>query len=66
MQVAHACQALAGNGFTPDLIVAHPGWGESLYVKEVFPATPLLHYCEFFYRPHGADVNFDGRATPVL
>ena len=66
MQVAHACQALAGNGFTPDLIVAHPGWGESLYVKEVFPTTPLLHYCEFFYRPHGADVNFDPAARQDL
>jgi glycosyltransferase involved in cell wall biosynthesis len=59
LQVARACEALAGNGFRPDVIVAHPGWGESLYVKEVFPAAPLLHYCEFFYRPHGADTNFD-------
>ncbi len=59
LQVARACQALAQSGFRPDLIVAHPGWGESLYVKEVFPTVPLLHYCEFFYRPHGADTNFD-------
>ena len=59
LQVARACEALARNGFRPDLIVAHPGWGESLYVKEVFPRTPLLHYCEFFFSPHGADTNFD-------
>ncbi len=59
LQVARACEALAANGFRPDLVVAHPGWGESLYVKEVFRRTPLLHYCEFFYRPHGADTNFD-------
>lgn len=59
LQVARACEALRGNGISPDLVVAHPGWGESLYVKEIFPQAPLLHYCEFFYRTHGADVNFD-------
>ena len=59
LQVARTCEILVRNGFNPDLIVAHPGWGESLYVKEVFPRTPLLHYCEFFYRSHGTDTNFD-------
>jgi glycosyltransferase involved in cell wall biosynthesis len=59
LQVARACEILARNGFRPDLVVAHPGWGESLYVKEIFPRVPLLHYCEFFYRSHGADTNFD-------
>lgn len=58
-QAVHACAVLAKNGFQPDLIVAHPGWGESLYVKQVFPAARLLHYCEWYYRPHGADTNFD-------
>ena len=59
LQAARACEALSRNGFAPDLIVAHPGWGESLYVKEVFPRAPLLQYCEYFYAAHGADVNFD-------
>ena len=59
LQVARACEVLARNGFAPDLIVAHPGWGESLYLKEVFPQAPLLHYCEYFYSAHGADTNFD-------
>lgn len=58
-QAVRACEVLARQGFRPDLVVAHPGWGESLYVKEVFPGTPLLHYCEWFYRTRGADTNFD-------
>ncbi len=66
LQVARACDALRANGYRPDLILAHPGWGESLYVKEIFPQTPLLHYCELFYRTHGADVNFDPGATQDL
>ena len=59
LRVVRACEALVRQGFRPDLIVAHPGWGESLFVKEVFPRVPLLHYCEFFFSPHGADTNFD-------
>jgi glycosyltransferase involved in cell wall biosynthesis len=46
-------------GFVPDLMVGHNGWGETWYLKEVFPRTPLLGYFEFFYRAQGADVGFD-------
>ena len=66
LQVSRACEALRGNGFTPDLVLAHPGWGESLFIKEVFPNTKLLHYCEFFYRTQGADVNFGPDARQDL
>lgn len=65
-QVSRVCDILAKNGFRPDLIVAHPGWGEPLFVKEVFPRTPLLHYCEWYYRTQGADTNFDPAAPQDL
>ena len=39
----------------PDLIYAHPGWGESLFVKELYPDVPLVHYAEFYYHALGAD-----------
>ena len=38
---------LRAEGFRPDVIVAHPGWGESLFLKEVWPAARLGIYCEF-------------------
>lgn len=50
---------LKAQGFNPDVIIAHPGWGESLFVKEVWPQAMLAIYCEFFYQLHGADVGFD-------
>ncbi|WP_085318110.1 glycosyltransferase family 4 protein [Derxia lacustris] len=50
---------LKAEGFVPDVVVAHPGWGEALFVKDVFPATRLLVYLEFFYRAEGSDVGFD-------
>jgi len=46
-------------GYSPEVIVAHHGWGESLFLKEVWPEAKLGIYCEFFYHPHGADVGFD-------
>ena len=46
-------------GFSPDIIVAHHGWGESLFLKEVWPAAKMGIYCEFFYHALGADVGFD-------
>jgi glycosyltransferase involved in cell wall biosynthesis len=47
------------HGFVPDLIFSHHGWGESLFLKEVWPKARQLLYCEWFYPLHGADVGFD-------
>jgi glycosyltransferase involved in cell wall biosynthesis len=56
--VANALLTLHKYNFVPDIIYAHPGWGETLYVKDVFPCVPLIHYCEFFYHGLGADTFF--------
>lgn len=53
------CLKMTAGGYNPDVIVAHPGWGESLFVKEVWPQAKLGIYCEFFYQRDGADVGFD-------
>jgi glycosyltransferase involved in cell wall biosynthesis len=50
---------LKSKGYVPDVVIAHPGWGESLFVKEVWPDAKLGIYCEFFYAPRGADTGFD-------
>ena len=54
-----AALQLKAGGFMPDAIVAHPGWGESLFLKDVWPQARLGMYSEFFYHLHGADVDFD-------
>ena len=56
---ASAAQRLKANGLTPDLICVHPGWGEALLLREVWPATPQLHFIEFFYGATDRDVGFD-------
>lgn len=59
LAVARLCEGLKRDGFTPDIIVGHTGWGELLFVKDIWPTVPMLGYFEFFYRSVGSDLNFD-------
>lgn len=56
---ANLCQTLKQDGFEPDVICVHPGWGEALLLREVWPAAKQLHFVEFYYGPEGKDVGFD-------
>jgi glycosyltransferase involved in cell wall biosynthesis len=63
---AEACRGLRERGFKPDLIVGHCGWGETLFIKDVFPDVPLLANFEFYYHARGVDVNFDPEFVSVF
>ncbi len=54
-----ALQLRDKEGYVPDVIFGHSGWGETLFLKEVWPEAKLLVYAEFYYRGRGADVGFD-------
>lgn len=56
---AAAMQRLQREGFEPDIVVAHPGWGEALFCKDVWPRARLVIYAEFFYGGEGSDFLFD-------
>ena len=47
------------HGYVPDVIFGHSGWGETLYLKEVWPEARLLVYAELMYRSTGLDTDFD-------
>ncbi len=59
-----ACQMRDAKGYTPDVIIGHSGWGETLFLKEVWPSARLIVYAEFYYRGQGADVGFDIEFNP--
>lgn len=59
-----AARQLRGQGFSPRAIIAHPGWGESLFLRQVWPQARLGLYAEWFYQPEGSDVDFDPEFRP--
>lgn len=50
---------LRRRGFVPDLVCVHAAWGEALYLRDIFPRSPILAYLEFYYQAEGADMGFD-------
>jgi glycosyltransferase involved in cell wall biosynthesis len=63
-----AAATLRAQGLMPDVILAHPGWGESLFLKDVWPEARLGLYCELYHEagyPHtGFDPEFPGTEGP--
>ncbi len=62
--VARAATQLRAQGYSPDVIFGHSGWGETLFLKEVWPDAKLIVYAEFYYKGTGADVGFDPEFSP--
>ncbi|MCH2165237.1 MAG: glycosyltransferase family 4 protein [Marinovum sp.] len=59
----HSCYVAAiqikNQGFTPDIILAHHGWGESLFLKDVWPTARIGLYCELYHLNDYPFVGFD-------
>jgi glycosyltransferase involved in cell wall biosynthesis len=35
----------------PDLIVGHSGFGSTLFLRDLYPKTPIINLFEYYYRP---------------
>ncbi|NOY00276.1 MAG: glycosyltransferase [Verrucomicrobia bacterium] len=64
--VFEMCRQLKNEGFIPDVVYGHSGWGPPLFIKDVFPKSRLLCYFEWFYRSYGSDVDFDPAYPPTV
>lgn len=53
-----AALRLKAQGFEPDVILGHSGWGPTLYLRDVFPKASILCYFEWFYRARGSSHGF--------
>ena len=56
---AEAAMRLKKRNFDPELIIGHPGWGETVLMREVFPRAKQILHGEYYYRSSGGDVGFD-------
>lgn len=52
-------RALRERGFEPDVICAHHGWGEPLFLKDIWPKARLGLYCELYHLTTQPFLNFD-------
>jgi glycosyltransferase involved in cell wall biosynthesis len=57
--VYRLCQDLQKQGFYPDVVYAHSGWGPGLFIKDCFPKATYLAFFEWFYHAFGTDADFD-------
>ena len=49
----------AEQGFRPDLILGHTGWGELTFFKQLWPDVPILGFFEYYYNMTGGLIGFD-------
>jgi len=57
--VYRVAQQLKEQGFVPDVVYGHSGWGPTLFAKDMFPKAKLLCYFEWFYHARGTDADFN-------
>ncbi|MFD0858996.1 glycosyltransferase [Roseovarius aquimarinus] len=54
-----AARALAEEGYAPDLILAHHGWGESMFLRDLWPRARMALYCELYHQAGYPHLDFD-------
>lgn len=59
-----AARQLREQGYTPDVIVAHPGWGEAMFLRDVWPQARIGLYCELYHLSDRDHVGFDPEFMP--
>lgn len=59
-KVAALAVGLKHRGWVPDVMLVHPGWGEALLLRQVFPSTPLVIWPELWLRPEHLGIDPGG------
>jgi glycosyltransferase involved in cell wall biosynthesis len=61
-----AARALRDRGYRPDIIVAHPGWGEAMFLRDVWPEARIGLYCELYHLSDRDHLGFDPEFMPQV
>ena len=59
--VFRSCADLSKEGWHPDWIINHVGFGVGLYLRDIFPAARRAALFEWYYNAEGSDVEFLNR-----
>jgi len=63
--VARLCDQLRQQGWMPDRILAHTGWGETLGIAEVWPTVPQIVWPELWVQPQHGGFGVDPEKPPA-
>jgi glycosyltransferase involved in cell wall biosynthesis len=58
-QYRQAMAQLQGEGWQPDVVVSHSGWGCGLHVKELWPRCRHVSYLEWWFDPQSQLLSHD-------
>jgi glycosyltransferase involved in cell wall biosynthesis len=47
------CLQLRREGYQPDLIVGHSGWGQTMFLRDLFPEARMIGFFEWYFEPRG-------------
>ena len=56
--VFRACMKLKAEGWEPDLVITHVGFGNGLYIRDAFPKARKIGLFEWYYNSSNSDVDF--------
>ena len=56
--VFRACLQLKAEGWEPDLMITHVGFGNGLYLRDAFPKARKIGFFEWYYNSSNSDVDF--------
>lgn len=68
-RVQERCLQLREQGYRPQAVLAHSGWGELLYLADIWPEAVLIAYPELYAAPLLLGYGFDadlGEPSPAL
>ncbi|BDQ33242.1 glycosyltransferase [Pseudodesulfovibrio portus] len=64
--MVQACETLKKRGFVPDVILGHSGWGQTMFLRDVFPDVPFVGYFEWYYDADSAEFAFEGKELDAM
>jgi len=60
-----ALQLKQNKEFIPHAVIGHIGWAGTLFMKDVFPETKIIGYCEWFFREQTSWPHFCGESLKI-
>lgn len=59
-----AFMPVKAKGFNPDIILTHSGFGDGLFLKDLWPQAKYMPYFEWYYHTYGSDSSFLDHGAP--